>query len=139
MSMTFNINKGATLPSLVMQLNNDGRKDYHKFYLALQAADSVVFSMTNLDTGIRKISKAPAEVITDEDAGCEERLLLRYRWNKRDTNEAGRFVGLFEIQMSDNIVVDGMVFTSGNLIVPIAEELIININDSMIKTQHTRK
>lgn len=137
MSMVFNINKGATMPFLMMRLNNDGRTDYHKFYLAIQAADSVKFSMTNLDTGIKKIARADAEVVREENAGCEERYLLRYRWTERDTNEAGRFIGTFEINLSSNIVVDGLTFYDGRLIVPIEEDLVININDSMVKTLHT--
>lgn len=137
MSMVFNINKGATMPFLVMQLNNDGRYDFHKFYLAIQAADSVRFTMTNLDTGIRKIARAEAEVVRDESDGCEERYLIRYRWKDRDTNEAGTFIGTFEINLSENIVVDGMTFDNGRLMVPIAEDLVININDSMLKNRHT--
>ena len=133
MAQYFSINQGAELPLLKMELIQDGKTDFHKFYLALQAADSVTFTMTNLETGIKKIAKAPAEIVYDENSGCEERYLLQYTWKKRDTNESGTFVGHFHIQFNDQIVADGLIFPKGELIVPISEDLIILINDSCIK------
>ncbi len=133
MSYLFSINKDATLPKLRVELINDGRNDYRKFYLAIQAADSVTFTMTNAETGIKKIAKAEAEVVYDEESGCEERYFLQYSWKKRDTNESGVFIGHFHIVFNDKIVSDGMVFPAGELIVPIQEDLVITINDSCIK------
>lgn len=133
MSQYFTINKNATLPKLRVELIQDGKTDFHKFYLALQAADSVTFTMTNLETGIKKIAKAPAEIVYDENSGCEERYLLQYTWKKRDTNESGTFVGHFHIKFNDQIVADGLIFPKGELIVPISEDLVILINDSCIK------
>ena len=133
MAQYFFINKGAVLPKLRMALMQDGKNDFHKFYIALQAAHSVTFTMTNLETGIKKIAKAPAEVVYDEDSGCEERYLLQYTWKKRDTNESGTFVGHFHINFSDEVVAEGMTFPKGELIVPIQEDLLINISDSCIK------
>ncbi len=133
MSQYFTINQNAELPKLRVELIQDGKTDFHKFYLALQAADSVTFTMTNLETGIKKIAKAPAEIVYDENSGCEERYLLQYTWKKRDTNESGTFVGHFHIKFNDQIVADGLIFPKGELIVPIQEDLIILINDSCIK------
>ena len=133
MAQYFFINKGAVLPKLRMALMQDGKNDFHKFYIALQAAHSVTFTMTNLETGVKKIAKAPAEVVYDEDSGCEERYLLQYTWKKRDTNESGTFVGHFHINFSDEVVAEGMTFPKGELIVPIQEDLLINISDSCIK------
>lgn len=133
MAQYFFINKNAELPKLTCELINDGRHDFNKFYIALQGADSVTFSMTNVETGIKKIAKAKAEVVYDEESGCDERYLLQYSWRKRDTNEAGTFVGHFHINFNDNIVADGMTFPSGELIVPIQEDLMIVINDSCLK------
>lgn len=133
MSYLFSINKNAELPKLRVELMQDGKTNFHKFYLALQAADSVTFTMTNLETGIKKIAKAPAEIVYDENSGCEERYLLQYTWKKRDTNESGTFVGHFHIQFNDQIVADGLIFPKGELIVPISEDLLIQINDSCIK------
>lgn len=133
MAQYFTINKGAELPKLRMELIQDGKTDFHKYYLAIQAADSVTFTMTNLETGIKKIAKAPAEIIYDEESGCDERYLLQYTWKKRDTNESGTFVGHFHIVFNDQIVAEGMTFPKGELIVPIQENLIIQISDSCIK------
>lgn len=133
MAQYFFINKGAELPKLRCELIQDGKNDFRKFYIALQGAHSVTFTMTNLETGVKKIAKAPAEVVYDEDSGCEERYLLQYTWKKRDTNESGTFVGHFHIHFNDQIVSEGMTFPKGELIVPIQEDLIIQINDSCIK------
>ena len=134
MAQLFTINRGSELPYLRMELINDGRHDYHKFYLAIQdeANSHVTFSMRDAETGVYKIANAEAHVVYDEDSGCEERYLLEYRWKKRDTNMAGRYIGTFKITFSGNIKMDGVNFPSGELIVPIQEDLVININDSTI-------
>lgn len=133
MAQYWSINKGAELPKLRIELIQDGKTDFHKFYIALQAADSVSFTMTNLETGIKKIAKAPAEIVYDENSGCEERYFLQYSWKKRDTNEAGTFIGHFHINFNDQVVADGMTIPKGELIVPIEENLTIIIKDSCIK------
>lgn len=133
MALYFEINKNATLPYLRLELNNDGRCDYRKAYLALQGADGVTFSMWNMETGIYKIANAPADIIYDEYSGCEERYILQYKWKKRDTNEAGRFIGVFKINFSDDIVMEGVTFPKGELIVPISEDLYITISNNNIK------
>ena len=133
MAQYFSINRGSELPKLRVELIQDGKTDFRKFYLAIQAADSVSFTMTNLETGIKKIAKAPAEVVYDENSGCEERYLLQYTWKKRDTNESGTFIGHFHINFNDQVVADGMVFPKGELIVPIEEPLNIIITDHCLK------
>lgn len=132
MAQYFNITKGSTLPYLRMELINDGRHDFRKAYLALQSA-SVTFSMTNAETGIKKIANAKAYVVEKEDSGCEDAYIIEYRWNKRDTITAGTYIGQFRIIFDGNITVNGMTFPNGELNVPIAEDLIIVINDSGIK------
>lgn len=133
MAQYFTINKGSELPKLRIELIQDGKTDFHKFYIALQAADSVSFTMTNLETGIKKIAKAPAEIVYDENSGCEERYLLQYTWKKRDTNESGTFVGHFHINFNDQVVAEGMTIPKGELIVPLQEDLVILIKDNCIK------
>lgn len=135
MAQTFHINRDATLPKLKMEVINDGRNNFWKLYLALQATEpnAVKFSMWNSDTGIYKIANADAEIVYDEDSGCEEKYYIQYSWKKGDTDEAGRFNGTFRIRFSDNVVADGVTFPAGDLIVPIAEDLVIVINDSMKK------
>lgn len=132
MAQYFFLTNGSTLPNLRMEVINDGRNDFHKAYLALQAA-TVTFSMTNMETGVKKIANAKAYVIEKEDAGCEEAYVIEYRWNKRDTNTSGNYIGQFKIVFDDNISIDGMTFPKGEMFVPIAEDLIITISDSGIK------
>lgn len=129
----FTINKNSTLPKIRMELIKDGRLDFWKCYAAIQAATSITFSMWNKETGIFKIANAPAEVVPDEEAGCEERYFLQYTWKPRDVNESGRYIGQFKITFSDNIVMDNITFPKGDLIVPIAEDLYIEISDAGLK------
>lgn len=135
MAQYFTINKGATLPTLKMEVINDGRNDFWKCYLALQATydNDVTFTMWNQDTGIYKIANAPCSIVYEEDSGCEERYYIQYEWKDGDTDEAGTFNGLFDIRFNDNVVADGLTFPNGNLKVPICEDLVINIHDSMKK------
>ena len=136
MAQYFTICKGSELPKLCVELIQDGRTDFHKYYIALQGCNyknDVTFTMTNLETGIKKIAKAPAEIVYDEESGCDERYFLQYSWQKRDTNESGTFVGHFHIKFNSDIVCDGMQFPGGELIVPIQDELLIQITDSYIK------
>ena len=129
----FVINKNSTLPYLEMEAVQDGRHTYKKLYLALQSA-TVTFSMTNMETGIKKIANAPCYILPINDETCEERFKIQYRWNKRDTSEAGVYIGQFKIKFDNDITVEGMTFPKGELIVPIAEELQIVVNDGSIKS-----
>ncbi len=132
MAQYFFLAKNSTLPNLRMEVINDGRNDFRKAYLALQAA-TVTFTMTNMETGVKKIANAKAYVVEKEDTGCEEAYVIEYRWNKRDTDTPGNYIGQFKIKFDDNISIDGMTFPKGELIAPIAEDLIITISDSGIK------
>lgn len=133
MAQYFVINKDATLPTLRMEVVNDGRNDFGKLYIALQACSSLKFTMTNTVTGIKKIAKADACVVYDEDSKCEERYFIEYRWKKRDTNEAGTYTGHFHINFDTPVYMEGVTFPQGELIVPIADDLQIIISDAMIK------
>lgn len=128
----FVINKNATLPYLEIEPINDGRHTYKKLYLALQAS-TVTFSMVNMENGVTKIANAPCYIVPFEEEGCEEKLKIQYRWDKRDTKESGIYVGKFKIVLDDNITMEGVTFPKGELIVPIAEEIQIIINDGTIK------
>lgn len=128
----FVINKNSTLPYIEIEPVYDGRHTYEKLYLALQSA-SVTFSMTNLETGIKKIANAPCNIVPFDTDCCEEKFKIQYRWNKRDTNESGIYVAQFKITFNDKITVDGYTFPKGELIVPIAEELQVLINEGNIK------
>ena len=125
----FNINKDATLPYLEIEPVMNGRNTFRKLYEAIQGA-TVTFSMKNIDTGVWKI--ANAKDCTEQ--GCEERFKIQYRWKARDTKEAGRYLAQFKITFSNDIVSGDMIFPKGDLIVPIAEDIIVNISNSGIKT-----
>lgn len=123
--MEFNINKGATLPILKLELINDGRNDYNKFHEKIQNAN-IYFTMTNITTGVKKIAKKLTDielVLPQSDCVGEEYYII-YQFTERDTLIAGRYIGQFTIDFLDN---------SGELIVPIKEQLYINVLDADIK------
>ena len=125
MAYNFFINKGATLPTLRMEAINDGRHDFSKLNIALQAAD-VYFNMTNIENGIRKIANK-------EDNGCEDKYIIEYQWKERDTKTPGLYKGEFRIVFNDTVEVDGKTLPIGELIVPISQELHIHIIEGNIK------
>ena len=73
------------------------------------------------------ISKAKAEIVTAVETGCETKNILQYTWKKRDVNEPGIYKGWFEIKFNGDIYEDGINFPTGNLIVPIEDELLIYV------------
>jgi len=122
--MNFFINKNATLPLLKMELIQDGRYDFRNFHELIQNSD-IFFSMTDIDTGYKKICREPAGcALKPNSCNEEEEYYITYQFTERDTNRPGSYRGLFEI-----VFLDG----SGTLIVPIREELIIHILDGSIK------
>lgn len=129
----FNINKDSELPYLEIEPIVNGRNTFLKLYEAIQSA-SVTFSMKNIDTGVWKIANAKAYVVKCSNQGCEDRFKIQYRWKKRDTKECGRYLAQFKITFSDDIVSGDTIFPKGELIVPIAEGIIVNIQDNGIKT-----
>ena len=122
----FNIVQNATLPYLEMEVINDGRHNFDKIYIALQAAD-VTFNMIDNNNGIKKIANKKCNIVPIENNGCVENVKVQYQWNKNDTKEKGQFKGYFKVTFKDNIVMEDITFPKGDLIVPIAEELIINV------------
>lgn len=126
MEQEFFILEGAILPVLRMELINDGRYSYDKFYKAIQNAE-VTFSMRNVDTGILKISNAKCEILEVEDSGCEEKYIIQYTWKKRDTNEKGKFQGIFNINFLGGLKESDLTYSEGLLKTPIASDLVIYI------------
>lgn len=123
--MEFHINKNSTLPKLKLELIQDGRNDFQKFHDKIQNA-IIYFTMTDVITGVKRIAKKitgieqvepPSDCVGDE-------FYLVYNFTARDTSVAGRYVGKFEVEFLDG---------TGTLIVPIREELFINILDGSIK------
>jgi len=128
MAQYFYIEQNSELPSLRMELINDGQYGFEKSYQfnnAIQNAD-VFFSMED-ENGILKISNAPCEIFLSQDSGCEERYIIEYKWNKRDTKKKGTFKGTFKIKFKDNISEEGVNYPSGDLLMPIYEDLYIQI------------
>lgn len=123
---TFYINKNSVNPVLRMEIIDDGRYDFSKFYNAVQDS-SITFSMENIETGILKISNAPAEILLSEDSGCEESYIIVYQWKERDTKIPGKYKGWFNIKFNSNLTEEGVNYPQGNLIIPIQEDLIIFI------------
>lgn len=132
MAYNFFINKGATLPTLRMEAINDGRHDFSKLNIALQAAD-VYFNMINIENGIRKVANQKANVIMKEDDGCDDKYIIEYQWKERDTKTPGLYKGEFRIVFNDTVEVDGKTLPIGELIVPISQELHIHIIEGSIK------
>ncbi len=117
--MEFFIKKESTLPSLVMELINDGRNDYKNFYLLIQNAN-IFFTMWEIDTNIKKIGKRPATCKLKQGTcpDCPDEYYVVYNWNSKDTLKTGRYRGEFTIEFLNG---------TGTLITPIREELIINV------------
>lgn len=122
----FNIVQNATLPYLEMEVINDGRHNFDKIYIALQAAD-ITFNMIDNNNGIKKIVNKKCNIVPIEDNGCVEKVKVQYQWNKNDTKEKGQYKGYFKVTFKDNIIMEDITFPKGDLIVPITEELIINV------------
>lgn len=122
----FNINKNSTLPYLEIEPIVNGRYSFAKLYEAIQGAE-VTFSMKNIETGVWKVANAKANIVSASNQGCEDRFKIQYRWKARDTKESGRFLAQFKITFSDDIVSGDTIFPKGELIVPIADSIIVNI------------
>jgi hypothetical protein len=124
----FYIHRGTTNPVLEMELIKDGRYDFQKTLFNDAIQDSVVtFSMVDEETGLLKISKAKANIVLEDDDSCEEKYILQYGWNKRDTSKPGFYKGWFDINFNGDLTSDGVTYPTGNLRVPIEEDLRIII------------
>ena len=122
--MEFFINKGATLNVLKLQLIQDGRNDFNRFFDMIQNAN-IYFTMTDVVTGVKRIAKKETglQLVTPESCVGEEYYLI-YKFTQRDTAVAGRYAAQFTIEFLDG---------SGTLIVPLREELFVNVLDGSIK------
>ena len=123
--MEFSINRNSTLPVLKMELINDGRNDFHKFFELIQNAN-IYFTMTDVITGVKRIAKRTAgtQLVLPKSDCTGEEYYITYQFNSKETSQAGRYVGQFEIQFLDG---------TGTLIVPIREQLYVNVLEGDIK------
>lgn len=122
----FYIKQGSTLPTLRMELIEDGRHDFHKFHECIQAA-TITFTMVNVGTNVTKVAKGKAYIKLREIDSCEEQYVICYDWKKHDTKEAGTYKGTFEIEFDSTIKNDSYTYPIGTLNMPIREDLTIVI------------
>ncbi len=121
--MEFFINKNSTLNVLKLELIQDGRNDFDKFYDSIQNAN-IYFSMSDVVTGVKKIGLSPAFPMLVPDTQNLERYYIAYQFTAKQTSIAGRYRGEFTIEFLDG---------SGTLIVPIREQLYVNILEGDIR------
>ena len=121
----FYIKKDSLLPTLRMEIIEDGRHDYNKFHELIQNSN-ITFTMVNRETGVTKIAKAPAYIKAREDGGCVEQYVICYDWKKRDTKEEGNYLGEFNIEFGE-LKNDDYDYPTGNLRMPVREDLLIVI------------
>mgnify|MGYP003627911861 CR=1 FL=1 len=129
MAQNFFIRKNSQLPILKMKVNNDGRNDYKKIFEDLENA-AITFSMKEMNCSSckYKVFNKQALIIPVEDdlCGTDVEYYIGYKFSKKETNQAGVFRGEFKIDFLDDTC---------TLIVPIREELIINVLDSQTNTR----
>ena len=122
--MEFFINKNSTLPILKMELVNDGRNDFRKFYEKIQNA-TITFTMYDVETKIKKISCSQAEIEMSVANDCENTetptYYITFQFSGSQTSKSGRYNGYFTINFLDG---------TGTLIAPIRDELYINVLDN---------
>ena len=124
----FYINQNSTLPTLRVELVNDGRFDFlkaGKFYEAIQNAE-VTFSMED-ENGVLKISDEPCNIVLVTEKSCEDRYIIEYKWRARDTKKKGKFNARFKIVFGSDLYQDGVTYPEGTLIMPIYEDLCVFI------------
>ena len=118
--MEFNIKKNGNLPVLKMAVVKDGRSDYQSFMDFIETS-SLFFSMADSDTGVSKIHMEPAGFVekTFIDPNTPVEYYVYFKFQKKHTSKVGKFEGQFTLRND-----------SGTLILPIREQLFINVLDS---------
>jgi hypothetical protein len=121
MAQNFFIRKNSTLPLLKFKVINDGRSTYRTIYDRLENA-AITFSMID-DKGNYKVFNKQGLLLPVDKEICPQdgEYYLGYEFDLKDTNMAGSFKAEFKIDFFD----DGC-----SLIVPIREELYVNVLDS---------
>jgi|TARA_R110000796_G_scaffold74_13_gene316 hypothetical protein len=124
--MEFFIRKNSTEPILKMQLVQDGRSDFDSFYQKL-VNSAISFSMKDTKNGAFVILNKAAGIVskTNVDILSPIEYYIYYRWQPSDVSEVGRYQGQFNISLIDDC---------SDLIVPVREDLYINITDSFVNS-----
>ena len=68
----FYITQNSTLPTLRMELIEDGRHTFGKFHECIQGAE-ITFTMVNVDTNVTKVAKNKAYIKLRENAAFMRR------------------------------------------------------------------
>jgi hypothetical protein len=93
--------------------------------MAALEVSTIFFSMVDYYTGIPKIVGAPCYIVPLLlPDGATTEYYVYFQFNSMDTDTPGRYEGQFLIKNDE-----------GNLILPIREQLYINIQDSFIAEQ----
>ena len=126
MAQNFFIRKNSTLPILKLKLVNDGRTQYRQIYDRLENA-AITFSMID-EKGNYKVFNKPGLLLPVDKEICPEdgEYYLGYKFETKDTNIVGTFKAEFRVDFLDN---------GESLIVPIREDLYVNVLDSFTKAK----
>jgi len=116
--MEWFIKKNATLPTLKVQLTQNGRSQYLN-NMSMLGESNVYFSMIDTETGIPKISTKLSVVTTGLTSSGNIEYYTHYQFTKRDTKKVGRYLGEFMVVNNDGV-----------LFQPIVDKLYVNIIDS---------
>lgn len=128
MAQHFFIKKNSELPILQMRVINDGRSDYKKIFDNLENA-AVTFSMkeANCDSCKYRIFNKQALIIPVDNEACgTTEYYIGYKFSKKETSIAGTYKAEFKIDFLDDAT---------SLIVPIYEDLYVNIADSFVNSK----
>lgn len=126
MAQNFFIRKNSTLPILKLKLVNDGRTQYRQIYDRLENA-AITFSMIDEKGNYKVFNKSGLLLPVDKEI-CKEdgEYYLGYQFDTKDVNLAGSFKAEFRVDFLDN---------GESLIVPIREDLYVNVLDSFTKAK----
>ena len=126
MAQHFFIKKDSTLPILKMKVINDGRFDYKKIFDRLENA-AVTFSMVD-EKGVPRVYNQQGLLLSVDNIACpeDEEFYIGYQFKLKDTKKVGCYKAEFKLDFLD----DG-----ASLIVPIREDLFVNVVDSITQTQ----
>lgn len=124
MSQNFYIKKNSTMPLLKMKVVNDGRFDYKKIYENLESAN-ITFSMIDDRGNYRVYNKLGLLIPSEEINSDYDYFYIGYKFTQKDTKKIGVYKAEFKIDFPND---------NSTLIVPIMEDLYVNITDSFTKS-----
>lgn len=128
--MVFSIRQFSTLPTLKMRLYRDGRNTYKNFDDMIENS-VITFAMRDEKTGVYKVANREAKLALREPVSGNTRkeYYIIYNFTPEDTETPGIYIGEFKI-----IFIDSELKPTGELIVPIGEQLYIHVLDSFVKS-----